>query len=64
MFICILLTVDEFIANRDMYLKDGRAFEGDAVQKLAGRKRSKIKLMNFVKKVYHIKRQNKKLKSG
>ncbi|WP_336047119.1 polymorphic toxin type 15 domain-containing protein, partial [Solibacillus ferritrahens] len=32
------LTVDEFIKNRDRYLKDGRAIEGDAAQKLARKK--------------------------
>lgn len=32
------LTIDEFIANRDRYLKDGRALEGDAAQKLARKK--------------------------
>jgi hypothetical protein len=38
------LTVEEFIANRDRYLKDGRALEGDAAQKLARKKAYKEKL--------------------
>ncbi|MGG3639964.1 T7SS effector LXG polymorphic toxin [Bacillus gobiensis] len=32
------LTVDEFTKNRDKYIKNGRALEGDAAQKLARKK--------------------------
>jgi len=32
------ITVEEFLTNRDRYLKDGRALEGDAAQKLARKK--------------------------
>ncbi|MFE4746859.1 polymorphic toxin type 15 domain-containing protein [Paenibacillus chitinolyticus] len=41
------LTVEEFIANRDRYLKDGRALEGDAAQKLARKKALQDKIDEF-----------------
>jgi hypothetical protein len=43
------LTVDEFIKNRDRYLKDGRALEGDAAQRLARQEALKEKVAELRK---------------
>ncbi|EMT46365.1 polymorphic toxin type 15 domain-containing protein [Anoxybacillus flavithermus] len=43
------LTVDEFIKNRDRYLKDGRPLEGDAAQKLARQEALKEKVSELRK---------------
>jgi hypothetical protein len=43
------LTVDEFIKNRDRYLKDGRALEGDAAQRLARQEALKEKVSELRK---------------
>ncbi len=43
------LTVDEFIQNRDRYLKEGRAAEGNAAQKLARQEALKEKVSELRK---------------
>lgn len=43
------LTVDEFITNRNRYLEEGRAFEGNAAQKLARQAALKDKVMELRK---------------
>ena len=43
-------TVDEFIKNRDRYLKEGRSKEGDKAQRSIRKKHLKMKLNVYVKR--------------
>ncbi|QOS82315.1 hypothetical protein JNUCC31_05450 [Paenibacillus sp. JNUCC31] len=54
------LTVEEFIQNRDRYLRDGRALEGDAAQKLARQEALKEKVTELRKQGLSREEANKK----